>query len=148
MESILPTMGLKKGWRCAINFGIKTFERLARRFNPHDCITDNQGCQIFKQIFTGLGHSKLALFWRALCEIPKLHTNALAPISPNVYMNLNLVKLSCSYMLRNDLTRQQFCSSPDHTIDKPPKSHNSLDKYPTRHNFVKEMCMHVHISVT
>ena len=28
------------------------------------------------------------------------------------------------------------------------KSHNALDKYPTMHNFVTEMCTHVHISVT
>ena len=28
------------------------------------------------------------------------------------------------------------------------KSHNSLDKYPTMHHFVTEMCTHVHISVT
>ena len=28
------------------------------------------------------------------------------------------------------------------------KSHNALDKYPTIHYFVTEMCTHVHISVT
>ena len=31
--------------------------------------------------------------------------------------------------------------------DQSHKSHNALDKYPTMHHFVTEMCTHVHISV-
>ena len=34
------------------------------------------------------------------------------------------------------------------TTDQSHKSHNALDKYPTMHHFVTEMCTHVHISVT
>ena len=33
-------------------------------------------------------------------------------------------------------------------IDPSHKSHNALDKYPTMHQFVTEMCTHVHIPVT
>ena len=33
-------------------------------------------------------------------------------------------------------------------IDPSHKSHNALENYPTMHNFVTEMCTHVHISVT
>ena len=34
-------------------------------------------------------------------------------------------------------------------INRPiHKSHNALDKYPTMHYLVTEMCTHVHISVT
>ena len=34
------------------------------------------------------------------------------------------------------------------TIDPAHKSHNALGIYPTMHQFVTEMCTHVHISVT
>ena len=34
------------------------------------------------------------------------------------------------------------------SIDPFYKFHNALDKYPTMHDFVTEMCTHVHISVT
>ena len=33
-------------------------------------------------------------------------------------------------------------------VDPSHKSHNALDKHPTIHHFVTEMCTHVHISVT
>ena len=33
-------------------------------------------------------------------------------------------------------------------IDPSHKSHSASDKYPTMHHFVKQMCTHLHISVT
>ena len=36
----------------------------------------------------------------------------------------------------------------NHTIDPSHKSHNALNKYPTMHHFVTEMCRHLHIFVT
>ena len=34
------------------------------------------------------------------------------------------------------------------SIGSSHQSHNALDKYPIMHNFVTEICTHVHISVT
>ena len=34
------------------------------------------------------------------------------------------------------------------TLDRSHKSHNVSDKYPTKHQFVTEMCIYVHIAVT
>ena len=53
--------------------------------------------------------------------------------------------------LRRLRSHRQFCemrSNTSSTIDPSHKSHNALDKFPTMHNSVTEMCTHVHISAT
>ena len=44
-------------------------------------------------------------------------------------------------------TKLYFSTNPSHASPSH-KSHNALDKYPTMHHFVPEMCTHVQICVT
>ena len=61
-------------------------------------------------------------------------------ITTNNSNNNSIPKRRRPVSLCGKLTRQW--------IDQSHKSHNALDKYPTMHHFVTEMCTHVHISAT
>ena len=58
-------------------------------------------------------------------------------------INLFLVKWQPSNMVSTLVCNSGMCS-----INSSHKSHDTLDKYPTRHHFATEMCTHMHISVT
>ena len=60
----------------------------------------------------------------------------------------NMIMFCCGYIIILSQSIFLFCPHSSESLDPSHKSHNALDKYPTMHHFVTEICKHVHISVT